>query len=119
MTADPTGRSAQIADSVQPFPWWAAVAGLFVAVAVVAEMVGGQLANSPVSAWAEDVAPIAWPQPARVAWWLAVAGAAAAFRLGERQAGIVRHPLVIVASVVPFLAFAVGIAIEADWATWH
>jgi hypothetical protein len=55
-------------------------------------------------------------------WWaLAVMGSAGYVVLavvlevlGHRQ-----RPIAVVASVVPFLVFAAGIAIGADWATWH
>lgn len=91
----------------------------FVIGAVVVEAVTGAAANSPVPAWAEELAPIAWPQAARVGWWLAVAVAAAGFQLGLRRLGIRRNPIVVAASVAPFVVFAGGIAIGADWATWH
>ncbi|MGH9039975.1 MAG: hypothetical protein ACRDZ3_07080 [Acidimicrobiia bacterium] len=97
----------------------ALLAGAFVLVAVGLEVVSGLNANSPVPAWAEKVAPLAWPQPARVAWWLVVAGAAAAFRLLLGRAGIPQRRFVLVVSVAPFLVFAAGVAVGADWATWH
>lgn len=90
----------------------------FVFLAVGLEVLGGQYSNSQVSG-AEWLVPLAWPQAARVVWWLAVAGAAAAFRHAERRAGIRRHPLLIAASVVPFVVFAVGIAAGASFSTWH
>lgn len=68
--------------------------------------------------WAEIV-PIGWPQPARIAWWIAVAAAAGGFRLGAHRLGFRQRPLVVALSVVPFLVFAFGIAIGAGWSTWH
>lgn len=97
----------------------AALSGGFVLVAVAFEVVGGLGANSPAPAWAERVVPLAWPQPARVGWWLAVAGAAAAFRVLLGRAGFPQRRAVTVISVVPFLLFAFGVATGADWATWH
>ena len=35
-------------------------------------------------------------------------------RLGHRQ-----RPIVVAETVVPFLVFAAGIAIGADWVPWH
>lgn len=100
-------------------PLWAIPAMGFVFLAVALEFIGGQYANSRVPDAAEWLVPLAWPQAARVVWWLGVASAAAAFRYAERQAGIRRHPLVILASVAPFAIFAVGIAVGASFSTWH
>lgn len=100
-------------------PRWSWPALGFVLLAVALEVAGGQLANTPVPAWTERLAPIAWPAPARVVWWLAVAAAAAAYRYGERVAGIHRNPLVVALSVLPFVVFAAGVAAGADFATWH
>jgi hypothetical protein len=86
--------------------------------AVVLEITGGANANSPVSGWAHLV-PLSWPQWARVAWWLVVAGAAAVFRLGLRRVGMPARRLADAVAVAPFLAFAGGIAVGAEWATWH
>jgi hypothetical protein len=91
---------------------------LFVVTAVVLEVTGGANANSPVPDWAHLV-PIGWPQWVRVVWWLAVAGAAYAFRLGLRRLGMPTRRLGDVVAVAPFVAFATGIAMGADWATWH
>ncbi len=101
--------------------WWlllAAGSALFVVVAIVLEVLGGSYANSPVPDWAE-VVPIAWPRAVRVVWWVGVAAAAAGFRLGAHRLGFRQRPLVVALSVVPFLAFATGIAMGAGWSTWH
>lgn len=50
----------------------ALLAGAFVLAAVALEVVSGLNANSRVPAWADQAVPLAWPRPARVAWWLAV-----------------------------------------------
>ena len=97
----------------------ALLAGGFVAFAVVLEVVSGLNANSPVPAWADQVAPLAWPPPARVAWWLTVAGAMSAFRFLLGRAGMPQRRPVVVLSVAPFVLFAAGVAAGADWATWH
>lgn len=101
--------------------WWllAVVASIaFVAIAVVLELVGGSLANSPLPDWAH-VVPIAWPTALRVVWWIGVGAAAGLFRLGLHRLGHQQRPAVVAASVAPFLVFASGIAAGADWATWH
>lgn len=101
-------------------PWVVVAAGaaVFVLSAVALEALGGSGANSPLPAWA-DLVPLAWPPAARVAWWTSVAAMAGLFRLALHRLGLPQRPLVVAASVVPFLAFAVGIALGVDWATWH
>jgi hypothetical protein len=54
-----------------------------------------------------------------VLWWLVVAAAALGYRLSMHRLGIRQRPLVVALSVAPFVAFAAGIALSADWATWH
>lgn len=91
---------------------------LFVGAAVGLEVAAGGSANSAVPGWAHLV-PLAWPPAARVLWWLAVAAAALTFRVGLRRVGIPTHRFADVFSVAPFLVFAAGIGMGADWATWH
>lgn len=101
--------------------WWLlAVFGgaAFVVVAIVLEVVGGSFANSPVPSWAQIV-PLTWPPAVRVVWWLAVAASAASFRLGLHRLGMRQRPPIVLASVVPFVVFAGGIAVGAEFATWH
>jgi hypothetical protein len=86
--------------------------------AVSLEVLAGQAANSPVSRWAALV-PLTWPQPARVAWWLGIAGAAAGYRWSLRQVGLPARAVADVITVAPFVAFAAGIALGASWSTWH
>ena len=92
---------------------------LFVFGAIAAEVVGGMYANSPVPAWTERAFPISWPQPVRVAWWLAVGGAALGYRVILHRIGIRQRTWVVAVSVVPFVVFAGGVAAGANWATWH
>jgi hypothetical protein len=96
----------------------AVTSGGFVAVAVAVEVLGGSFANSSVPDWA-DVAPTTWPGGLRSAWWTAVAAAAGACRLALHRIGLPQRPVIVAASVLPFLVFAAGIAAGADWATWH
>lgn len=91
----------------------------FVVVAVALEVAGGAGANSPAPAWAEVVFPIAWPQPVRVVWWLAVAAAAFGYRACLRVAGFPQWRFVTTMTVAPFVVFAAGVAAGASWATWH
>lgn len=121
--AEPAGPKSDLeqAGYVPGDGWWvlAVISSiLFVALAVVLELVGGSLANSPVPDWAH-VVPIAWPTGLRVAWWVGVAAAAGLFRLGLHRLGHRQRPGVVLASVAPFVLFAGGIAVGADWATWH
>lgn len=90
-----------------------------VGAALVLEVLGGTAANSTVPTWATYLVPLAWPQPLRVLWWLVVAGAALGFRVALHRLGFRQRPVLVAASVVPFVVFAAGIAAGADWATWH
>ena len=102
--------------------WWLAGAVgcfVFVAGAVTVEVLAGMAANSPVPAWAERWVPLAWPRWARALWWLVVAAAAAGFRLSLARLGMRQRAWIVLASVAPFVAFSLGIAAGADWATWH
>ena len=87
--------------------------------AIVAEILAGANANSSVPAWADNVFSLAWPPPLRVLWWLAVAGAALGYRIALHRLGFRQRWWVVVVSVLPFVVFAAGVAIGADWATWH
>lgn len=106
-------------DTATPMPWWALGAAAFVLGAVALEILGGGRANSPTPAWASVLLPVTWPTPARVVWWLLVAGAAGAFHVGVTRSGHGIHPIVGWLTVAMFVAFAVGIAFGAEWATWH
>lgn len=101
--------------------WWLLAlpcSALLVFAAIVLEVAAGETANSALPAWAHLV-PLAWPQWARVLWWLGVAAAAATFRAGLHRIGMRTRRLGDVVAVGPFLVFAAGIAMGADWATWH
>lgn len=102
-----------------PVPWWALAAAVFVLGAVALEVVGSAWANSPVPGWVSVLVPLAWPAPARVVWWLLVAGAAGAFHVGVARSRHGGRPIVGWLTVAMFVAFAVGIALGAEWATWH
>lgn len=106
-------------EDATPMPWWALGAAGFVLGAVGLEVLGSAWANSPTPAWASVLIPLAWPAPVRVVWWLLVAGAAGAFHVGVARSGHGTHPVVAWATVAMFVAFAVGIAVGAEWAAWH
>jgi len=97
----------------------AGIGGLaFTMGAVALEVVSSSYANSTVPGWAHWV-PLAWPQPLRVAWWLAVAAGAAGFRWSLGRVGLRPSRVVTALTVAPFVGFAAGIGAGADWATWH
>ncbi len=86
--------------------------------AIALEVIASRYANSQVPGWAKWV-PLAWPAPLRVLWWLAVATAAGAFRWSLPHLGLRPTRVGTALTVGPFVALAVGVAIGADWATWH
>lgn len=90
----------------------------FVGLAVAVELTASLWANSEVPGWAELV-PIAWPQGLRVVWWVLVAAAALTYRRSLARVGLPQHRTMTVLTVAPFLVFAAGIAVGAEWATWH
>lgn len=121
----PRGPSATVVPTATPGPEgsrWAPLAGLVESVfamgAVALEVVSSSYANSAAPSWAHRV-PLAWTQPPRVLWWLAVAAGAAGFRWSLGRLGLRTSRVVTALTVGPFVAFAAGVAIGADWATWH
>ena len=90
----------------------------FVVAAIAVEVLASRYAGAAVPGWA-GLVPLAWPQPARVGWWLVVATAAGGFRYGIHRLGFPQRRLVVVLTVGPFLWFAFGVASGADWSTWH
>ncbi len=117
----PAVDNGAVVDEERALGGWllaAALSALFVLLAVGLEVMGGLNANSPLPSWAK-VVPIAWPPAARVAWWVTVAAAAGLFRLALHRLGFRQRAWLVIASIVPFLIFAAGVAGGADWATWH
>lgn len=110
-------RRRDIGDAL--LAWIAVGCLLFTATAIVFEIVASTAANSAAPAWVTLVVPLAWPQLLRVAWWLAVAGAALGFHISMRRLGFGQPRPIVFFSVAPFVTFALGIAAGADWATWH
>lgn len=100
-------------------PWWAIGSGVFVLVAIALEVAASAWANSQVPAWVVNLVPLGWPQAARVAWWLGVAGATGAYHVGLARAGHPRRPVLATLTVGLFVAFALSIAVGGEWATWH
>lgn len=101
---------------------WVLLAGFgglaFTTGAVIVEVVSSSYANSTVPGWAHWV-PLAWPRPLRATWWLAVAAAAAGFRWSLGRVGLRPTRVATALTVGPFVMFAAGIGVGADWATWH
>ena len=92
---------------------------LLVLGAVGLELVSGQAANSPSEAAYQPFVPLGWPAPARVAWWMLIAGAAATHRLLlDTLTGRARQ-VTAIAAAAPFAVFATGIAFGSSWSTWH
>jgi len=114
----PPQDNVTVGPSENRWLWIAAGCALVVIGAIVVEVVSGQWANSDAPWWG-SLAPLAWPTGVRVLWWCVVAVAAGGFRLALARLGIRQHPVVIVASVLPFLVFAAGIALGSAWAAWH
>lgn len=90
---------------------------LLVVVAVVLEALAIG-AGAQVPTWARWL-PIAWPRPARIGWWASVAMGALYFRRALPHLGVRASTVGTMVTVGPFAAFAVGVALEAPWATWH
>lgn len=103
----------------RPIPWWGLACIGFVFLAVVLEIIAGTATAGRTPGWVYVVVPPTWPPAGRVLWWLGVAAAAGGYRLAERRAGIRRHPIVVVLTVLPFVAFAYGAATDAGWAAFH
>ena len=91
----------------------------FVLGAVLVEMVSGQAANTPSAARYEALVPLGWPAPLRVGWWLVVAAAAVNYRRLLHPSARRRERALRAGAALPFGTYDVGIAVGADWATWH
>lgn len=99
---------------------WAAIGtAAFVLLAVALEVASGTAAGSPVPGWAASTVPLAWPRPLRVVWWAVVAIAAAGHRWALGRLGLHPRRLVSVVVVAPFVAFALAVALGAEWSTFH
>ncbi|MBW3662752.1 MAG: hypothetical protein KY469_06605 [Actinobacteria bacterium] len=119
-----TGRDAALSASVneehdQPLPGWALAGGAVTLLAVTLELLGSVLGDSPSTGYPGWLVPIAWPTAVRVAWWLVATAGAAATSHGLAHAAGRRGYVRTVVVAAPFLIFAVGIALGAEWATWH
>lgn len=100
-------------------PGSAFVGGAIAFVAVALEVWGSWGTGVDVTPPRSWFVPSGWPVALRVTWWLAAAvGVYLANRGLARSTGRSRH-VITALTVVPFVAFAVGIAVGAEWATWH
>ena len=92
-----------------------AVALLAVGLEVWASWRTGARVDPPLS-W---LVASGWPTPLRVVWWTAATvGVVMANRGLARMTGSPRR-LATTLAAVPFATFTLGIAIGAEWATWH
>jgi hypothetical protein len=110
------GRGGRTRPRRAVLPWWALACLTLVAVAVVMEVTAAGMPGpqEPSLLW-----PPGWSAPARATWWSAVAAAAAGYGVAEHRAGVHRHPIVRVATVLPFAVLAVAAGLGAGWATWR
>jgi len=100
-------------------PGSAFIGGGIAFIAVALEVWGSWGTGADVAPPRSWFVPSGWPVPVRVSWWLLAAiGVFLANRGLSRATGRPRR-LITVLTVVPFVAFAIGIATGAEWATWH
>ena len=102
-------------------PSWPAFACAgFVLLAVVVEFTVSQNAGAVAPRGFSRFAPAAWPDPLRVAWWLAVAAAAGGYRVfADLIANRAPRWALAAVSAAPFAIFAFGIAFGSSWATYY
>lgn len=103
-----------------PLSLWALAGGAFALLAVGLEMLGSVLGDAPTTAYPGWLVPIAWPTAFRTVWWLlaAVGAGAAVAELAAPRSRATRVAGTALA-VLPFAAFAVGVALGAEWTAWH
>lgn len=105
--------------SPEPLPRIALLGGLLALIAVGLEVWGSWgtgARTDPPAAW---LVASGWPTPVRIVWWsAATVGAFLANRGLAHVTGSPRRVATALA-VLPFAAFTIGIAIGAEWATWH
>jgi hypothetical protein len=100
-------------------PSSAFVGGAVAFIAVTLEVWGSWGTGADVAPPRSWFVASGWPVALRVSWWLVAAvGVHLANRGLARATGRSRRVITGV-TVVPFVAFAFGIAIGAEWATWH
>lgn len=97
----------------------ALLSAAIVLTAVAIEVFAGAAANTPSSSWVTRFVPLTWPKPVRAGWWLVVAAAALSYRLSLRRLGFPQRWWIVIASVLPFVVFAGGVATGSEWSTWH
>lgn len=106
-------------DTPGPVPGWALAGAGFTLAAVALEVAGSVWGDSPSTSYPGWLATIGWPTPLRVLWWTMAAAGVVAMNLGMARASGSRRPVRTVVAAAPFVAFALGIASGAQWATWH
>lgn len=105
----------------QPSVSLAALAGAgFAVLAVGLELSASLLGGTPGSAYPGWLVTSAWPVPVRTAWWLLVAAGAGTGVRGLVPSWSPRGRGVVAGlGALPFVVFAVAVALGAPWATWH
>lgn len=100
-------------------PRWAFVGGVFALVAIALEIWGNWGTGAdprPPMSW---LVPSGWPMAIRVAWWLLAAAGTVVANRGLAVATGRSRRVATAVTALPFIAFAVGIAVGAEWTTWH
>jgi len=100
-------------------PGWALAGAAITVLAIVLEVAGNVFAGGVTSGYPGWLVTIAWPTPLRVLWWLAAAAGSIAWNVGIARANGRSRRLVTVITATPYVAFAVGVAVGAEWSTWH
>ncbi len=117
MPSTPATTPAHHADTT--LPRWAAVGGAWAALALILEFGGSLWGDSPDTSWPKFLAPIAWPTALRVMSWLAAAVGALAWQAGIARTGAKPRWVLAGLTAALFVTFALGVATDQQWATWH
>lgn len=117
--AGPRGGRPATPASEGAVPGWALPAGLVPLTALILEYAGSIFGSGPASSYPGWLVTVAWPQWARVAWWLLAAGGAALLTRGLTGDGGRGRWLVTGLTTAPFVVFAAGVATETSWSAWH
>lgn len=103
----------------RPLPRTALWGGGMALFAVALELWGSWGTGASTSAPASWFVAAGWPTPLRVLWWtLATVGVFTANRGLAHVMGSSRRVATALA-VLPFAVFTLGIALGAEWSTWH
>lgn len=104
---------------VDTLPPFALMGGAFALLAIGLEVWSSWGTGARVDPPMSWLVATGWPTPVRVVWWAAATGGVLLANRGLARATGTRRRAMTVLAVAPFLAFTVGIAVGAEWATWH